>query len=90
MRDRVLRAARQAGREPGEITCGYHLEIRVDDRAAPRPGLVTGSADAVAVAADRVREAGLHRAEFRAGRAGTAGAGAAARPGGDPAVRAAV
>ncbi len=48
MRDRVLSAARQAGREPEEITCGYHLEIRVDDRAAPRPGLVTGSADAVA------------------------------------------
>jgi hypothetical protein len=48
MRDRVLTAARQAGREPVEITCGYHLEIRVDDRAAPRPGLVTGCADAVA------------------------------------------
>ena len=48
MRDRVLAAARQAGREPGEITCGYHLEIKVDDRAAARPGLVTGSAAAVA------------------------------------------
>ena len=48
MRDRVLTAARQAGREPEEITCGYHLEIRVDDRAAPRPGLVTGPAGAVA------------------------------------------
>ncbi len=48
MRDRVLTAAHQAGREPGEITCGYHLEIRVDDHAAPRAGLVTGSAGAVA------------------------------------------
>jgi alkanesulfonate monooxygenase SsuD/methylene tetrahydromethanopterin reductase-like flavin-dependent oxidoreductase (luciferase family) len=48
MRDRVLAAAARAGRQPGDITCAYHLEARVDAHADPRPGLVAGPADAVA------------------------------------------
>jgi probable F420-dependent oxidoreductase len=48
MRDRVLAAARAAGRDPDEITCVYNLDVRVDEAAAPEPGVVTGSADAVA------------------------------------------
>jgi alkanesulfonate monooxygenase SsuD/methylene tetrahydromethanopterin reductase-like flavin-dependent oxidoreductase (luciferase family) len=48
MRERVLRAAQGAGREPEVITCVYNLEIRVDERAPARSGVVSGSAAAVA------------------------------------------
>jgi alkanesulfonate monooxygenase SsuD/methylene tetrahydromethanopterin reductase-like flavin-dependent oxidoreductase (luciferase family) len=57
MRARVLAAAREAGREPGEITCGYHMTIRVDEQAgqpivtSPPPGAeadLAGPPDAVA------------------------------------------
>jgi probable F420-dependent oxidoreductase len=48
MRERVLAAARAAGREAGEITCCYNLEVRVDERAAAPPSVVSGAADAVA------------------------------------------
>jgi len=34
MRDRVLAAARRAGREPADITCAYHMTIRVDEHAS--------------------------------------------------------
>jgi alkanesulfonate monooxygenase SsuD/methylene tetrahydromethanopterin reductase-like flavin-dependent oxidoreductase (luciferase family) len=48
MRDRVLSAAREAGREPEEITCVYNLDIRVDERVDPGPTVVSGPPDAVA------------------------------------------
>jgi probable F420-dependent oxidoreductase len=48
MRERVLAAGREAGREPHEITCVYNLAIRVDERANARPFLVWGPAGAVA------------------------------------------
>jgi alkanesulfonate monooxygenase SsuD/methylene tetrahydromethanopterin reductase-like flavin-dependent oxidoreductase (luciferase family) len=48
LRDRVLAAAAQAGRQPEEITCAYHVEVRVGGREAPRPGVVSGPAGAVA------------------------------------------
>jgi alkanesulfonate monooxygenase SsuD/methylene tetrahydromethanopterin reductase-like flavin-dependent oxidoreductase (luciferase family) len=48
MRERVLAAARAAGRDPGEITCAYNVAVRVDERAATRPSSVAGSPDAVA------------------------------------------
>jgi probable F420-dependent oxidoreductase len=48
MRDRVLAAARDAGRDPAEITCAYNLAVRVDEHAEPRPDTVTGPPDAVA------------------------------------------
>jgi probable F420-dependent oxidoreductase len=47
MRERVLAAARQAGRDPGEITCAYNLEVRVDEHAGSRPSVVSGPPDAV-------------------------------------------
>jgi hypothetical protein len=40
MRDRVLTAAQQAGREPEEITCGYNMEIRIDARSEEPPSVV--------------------------------------------------
>jgi probable F420-dependent oxidoreductase len=48
MRERVLAAARDAGRDPDQITCAYNLEIRVDDRPDTAPSVVAGPADAVA------------------------------------------
>jgi probable F420-dependent oxidoreductase len=48
MRDRVLKAASEAGRDPDEITCIYNLEIRVDEKAEPQPSVVSGPPDAVA------------------------------------------
>jgi alkanesulfonate monooxygenase SsuD/methylene tetrahydromethanopterin reductase-like flavin-dependent oxidoreductase (luciferase family) len=52
MRDRVLAAAREAGREPEEITSVYNIDIRVDERADEPPSVVAGAADFVA---DRLR-----------------------------------
>jgi probable F420-dependent oxidoreductase len=48
MRDRVLAAARDAGRDPAEITCAYNLAVRVDEHARPEPNVVTGPPEAVA------------------------------------------
>jgi probable F420-dependent oxidoreductase len=48
MRERVLAAARGAGRQPEELTWVYNLDVRVDERAEPEPSVVSGSADAVA------------------------------------------
>jgi probable F420-dependent oxidoreductase len=47
MRDRVLAAARAAGRDPDEVTCVYNLGVRVDERAAADPDLVSGPVDGV-------------------------------------------
>jgi probable F420-dependent oxidoreductase len=48
MRDRVLAAARAAGRDPETITCAYNLQVRIDDTADPDPAVVGGSPGAVA------------------------------------------
>jgi alkanesulfonate monooxygenase SsuD/methylene tetrahydromethanopterin reductase-like flavin-dependent oxidoreductase (luciferase family) len=48
LRDRVLAAAAQAGRQPEEITCAYHVEVRVSGQGAGRSGVVSGPAGAVA------------------------------------------
>jgi probable F420-dependent oxidoreductase len=50
MRERILAAARAAGRQPEELTCVYNLEVRVDERPGPgtRPSVVSGPPDAVA------------------------------------------
>lgn len=47
MRDRVLTAAREAGRDPAAITCALHMQARVDEHAAPEPSLVAGPPAAV-------------------------------------------
>jgi probable F420-dependent oxidoreductase len=48
LRDRVIAAARTAGRDPGEITYAYNIGVRVDERAQATSSLVAGSPDAVA------------------------------------------
>jgi alkanesulfonate monooxygenase SsuD/methylene tetrahydromethanopterin reductase-like flavin-dependent oxidoreductase (luciferase family) len=51
MRGEILATARDAGRDPGEITCCYNLEVRIGERD-PRPDVVSGSPDEVAQSLD--------------------------------------
>jgi alkanesulfonate monooxygenase SsuD/methylene tetrahydromethanopterin reductase-like flavin-dependent oxidoreductase (luciferase family) len=46
MRDRVLGAARDAGRDPDELTCVYNLDIRVGE-GSEQPTVVSGSPDSL-------------------------------------------
>lgn len=48
MRERILRGAHHAGRNPEDITLAYNMEIRVDERADAPPHVVTGTPSAVA------------------------------------------
>jgi hypothetical protein len=47
MRDRVLAAARDAGRDPSEITRAYNVGVRVDARPGEQTDIVSGPADVV-------------------------------------------
>jgi probable F420-dependent oxidoreductase len=47
LRERVLAAARAAGRDPDELTCAYNLSVRIDEHADPEPSVVAGTPDAV-------------------------------------------
>lgn len=47
MRERMLTAAREAGRDPAEITCAFHMQVRVDEHATGGPSLLAGSPAAV-------------------------------------------
>jgi len=47
LQEQILRGAHEAERDPSDITLAYNMEIRVDNQAAPEPGVVTGSSDAV-------------------------------------------
>ena len=47
MRDQIVSAASDAGRDPGEITCCYNLEISLGGKRDPRPQVVSGSPDEV-------------------------------------------
>jgi probable F420-dependent oxidoreductase len=48
MRDRVMRAAGEAGRDPAEITCVYNLDIRVEENADVEPYVIAGSPEQLA------------------------------------------
>jgi probable F420-dependent oxidoreductase len=48
MRDRIVSAARDAGRDPAEITCVYNIDTRVEDHPARDPAVVSGPAAQVA------------------------------------------
>jgi probable F420-dependent oxidoreductase len=48
MRERVLAAAREAGRRPEDLTLAYNVVVRVEANAGPDPHLVSGSPGAVA------------------------------------------
>lgn len=47
MRERMMEAASEGGRQPDEIVCNYNLAVLVDERATPREGAVAGSPQAV-------------------------------------------
>jgi alkanesulfonate monooxygenase SsuD/methylene tetrahydromethanopterin reductase-like flavin-dependent oxidoreductase (luciferase family) len=47
LREQVLAAARDAGRNPDQITCAYNLEVRVDERGDQISGGLCGSPDAL-------------------------------------------
>jgi probable F420-dependent oxidoreductase len=47
LRERVLAAARAAGRDPDELTCAYNLSVRIDEHADPEPSVVAGAPAAV-------------------------------------------
>jgi alkanesulfonate monooxygenase SsuD/methylene tetrahydromethanopterin reductase-like flavin-dependent oxidoreductase (luciferase family) len=48
MRGRVLAAATEAGRDPGQITCALNLQVQVDERASAASSVVAGPPGAVA------------------------------------------
>lgn len=48
MRDRVLAAARDAGRDPSELTLAYNVEVRVGNRSDAPPTVLAGEPDAIA------------------------------------------
>jgi len=48
LRERVLTAARDAGRDPTEITCAYNVDVVVDERAKSTSTLVAGPPKLVA------------------------------------------
>jgi alkanesulfonate monooxygenase SsuD/methylene tetrahydromethanopterin reductase-like flavin-dependent oxidoreductase (luciferase family) len=47
MRERVLTAAQEAGRDPADITCALHMQTQVGERAAGTPFLVAGPPAAI-------------------------------------------
>jgi alkanesulfonate monooxygenase SsuD/methylene tetrahydromethanopterin reductase-like flavin-dependent oxidoreductase (luciferase family) len=48
MRQRVLAAAKEAGRDPDGITCALHVALHVGDGAKAPPGFLAGSPDQLA------------------------------------------
>jgi probable F420-dependent oxidoreductase len=48
MRDRLRRAAEEAGRDPDSIECAYNVSVWIDERGQPNPRLVTGGPERVA------------------------------------------
>lgn len=48
MRERVLAAANEAGRQPEEITCVYNLDVRVEENADVESYVIAGSAPELA------------------------------------------
>ena len=48
LRERVIRAATAAGRDPAEITCAYNIDVRVDERAHETPEVIAGPPEALA------------------------------------------
>jgi alkanesulfonate monooxygenase SsuD/methylene tetrahydromethanopterin reductase-like flavin-dependent oxidoreductase (luciferase family) len=47
MRDRIFAAAMTAGRDPGEVTLAYNVEVRIDTDMEPNPGVISGTPDEV-------------------------------------------
>jgi probable F420-dependent oxidoreductase len=60
MRERLLRAAEEAGRDPGEVTCAYNIVVLVQEGAQDPSGRVlAGSPDEVARRLDEIARRGF-------------------------------
>ena len=64
MRERVLTAARQAGRDPAAITCAYNIEVRVDEHADHGKAVVAGPPEAVVSRLQSIVELGFSAFNF--------------------------
>jgi probable F420-dependent oxidoreductase len=64
MRDRVLAAAREAGRSPEDITCAYNIEVRVGEDAEPEEHVVSGRPAEVAARLNDFRKMGFSAMNF--------------------------
>ena len=48
MRERIFEAARAVGRDPNDMTLAYNIDFRIDEKARPQRGVVTGSSEQIA------------------------------------------
>jgi alkanesulfonate monooxygenase SsuD/methylene tetrahydromethanopterin reductase-like flavin-dependent oxidoreductase (luciferase family) len=64
MRERILEAATDAGRDPASITCAYNIVIHLGDDRADQPGVVSGSAGAVTEQLLECVDVGFHTFNF--------------------------
>ena len=67
MRDRVIAAARDAGRDPAELTCVYNLQVRLGEAAPDDPDVVAGPPDAVVERLAQFAELGFSAFNFMLG-----------------------
>jgi alkanesulfonate monooxygenase SsuD/methylene tetrahydromethanopterin reductase-like flavin-dependent oxidoreductase (luciferase family) len=52
LRDKIVAAAVAAGRDPGEITCAYHLEVDPSSEEREEPWVVSGPVEKIAATLD--------------------------------------
>jgi probable F420-dependent oxidoreductase len=64
MHERVLRAAREAGRDPEEIAWIYNLQVSVGETRDAGPNVISGSPDEVAEQLIRLTKLGLQGMNF--------------------------
>jgi probable F420-dependent oxidoreductase len=64
MRDRVLTAAAEAGRDPADVTCAYNIALDISEHAQPQRGVVAGPPPAIADTLVRLRNLGFTSMNF--------------------------
>jgi probable F420-dependent oxidoreductase len=64
MRDRVLAAARGAGRSPEDITCAYNIEVRIGEDVEEEEHVVSGRPGEVAARLNDFRKMGFSAMNF--------------------------
>jgi alkanesulfonate monooxygenase SsuD/methylene tetrahydromethanopterin reductase-like flavin-dependent oxidoreductase (luciferase family) len=72
LREQVLAAARDAGRDPDEITCAYNLEVRVDENGGPTSGGLSGTPEVLVERLIDLRRMGFNAFNVVAGGPGRA------------------
>jgi alkanesulfonate monooxygenase SsuD/methylene tetrahydromethanopterin reductase-like flavin-dependent oxidoreductase (luciferase family) len=58
-RDRIRKAAEEAGRDPDALDYAYNIGVRVDERAEQRPGMIAGPPDKVTEELAAILELGV-------------------------------